>query len=718
MKRLITFLLLFAAFKVAGQTTGYLRFDTVRIFKQNGTCELYLINSTKDSLGLLTNVGGGLTRFIKPKKLNDSTLVIGLDTISMAGNTQLFVPRISSTDQEIVRFNGTNGDIQGTPGVTANGSGNFTVPSFWTLTNSTGLQYTMLPLSHGYSTPTTGSNNTPFDYVTGAQTQSSGNLELFRVATLYNQTSTAGGTDFVIKRTETALGSGTHNFLRFDGGAAGTTERFSIDRLGRVKVGQLDNGTSADSVVVWDAATMYLKKVAQSDISGGSTDTTVTESPVYVKTGAEDTLAVLYDTTTITIRTTGVNDSALMVNTNNVATVQRLADSLAAHPTLIVDTVVYAHAGAESDTTTHSELIGKTVISLEAHPYNLHLATSYPPASDEVYVNTATGGTKFGTALQSGQTITWIYKYLTTTGTPVVEGIQVNGGPTQTGIVGIATGLPKPGKSIRIKVDSVFNRVDVGDSSYAVLAGVLRPTFDTATSQNTWAWISNSDHGNINIKDSVVATSTGVQVFYDSSTYPKVITFLIVNDETASRIAQTTGSFQGKAGSLFWSNGGYTAGASVGLTNATITLSNLRGISVQVVWNGSAWVMTNVGQNAINFNSTSPTISYSAGRLRMQNLPFNMKEWPSVMGYAPNGVDSLVGYQPAIEVINSNWADIYFWDSKNNVKYTAATPPTNFGVYVNFGQTFAACNPQTEDFGFNSNFWVIAIMKKIYLPSN
>lgn len=79
------FVLLFAALKVAGQTTGYFRYDTVKIMKQNGTCELYVINKTKDSLGLLTNVGGGLTRFIKPKMLNDSSIIIGLDTIIIRG---------------------------------------------------------------------------------------------------------------------------------------------------------------------------------------------------------------------------------------------------------------------------------------------------------------------------------------------------------------------------------------------------------------------------------------------------------------------------------------------------------------------------------------------------------------------------------------------------------------------------------------------------------
>lgn len=86
MKRLIIFLLLFAAIKVAGQTTGYLRFDTVKIYKQGGTAELYLINKTKDSLGVLTNIGGGLTEFRKCRVLNDSTIVVGRDTLTVRGN--------------------------------------------------------------------------------------------------------------------------------------------------------------------------------------------------------------------------------------------------------------------------------------------------------------------------------------------------------------------------------------------------------------------------------------------------------------------------------------------------------------------------------------------------------------------------------------------------------------------------------------------------------
>lgn len=62
-----------------------LRADTVVIEKTGGSGELKIKNSTRDSLGLLVNIGGGRTQFIRARALNDSTVVIGKDTITIKG---------------------------------------------------------------------------------------------------------------------------------------------------------------------------------------------------------------------------------------------------------------------------------------------------------------------------------------------------------------------------------------------------------------------------------------------------------------------------------------------------------------------------------------------------------------------------------------------------------------------------------------------------------
>jgi hypothetical protein len=86
MKRIIIILLLFAATKVAGQTIGYLRFDTVMITKAGGTAELVLLNKTKDTVGILANPNGnGRTRFMRSRAINDSTIVVGPDTLVLKG---------------------------------------------------------------------------------------------------------------------------------------------------------------------------------------------------------------------------------------------------------------------------------------------------------------------------------------------------------------------------------------------------------------------------------------------------------------------------------------------------------------------------------------------------------------------------------------------------------------------------------------------------------
>jgi hypothetical protein len=70
-----------------------------------------------------------------------------------------------------------------------------------------------------------------FTFDAGTQTNSSGLLNVIRVLPTYNQTGTASSTDFLINRTETALGIGPHLFADFQIGGA---SRFKVDRTGAI----------------------------------------------------------------------------------------------------------------------------------------------------------------------------------------------------------------------------------------------------------------------------------------------------------------------------------------------------------------------------------------------------------------------------------------------------------------------------------------------------
>lgn len=131
------------------------------------------------------------------------------------------------------------------------------------------------------------------------------------------------------------------------------------------------------------------------------------------------------------IRTVANSNTIIWDSTSTVNTLTPKADTsvlatqfdLSQIPFLVVDSVNYIHSGSELDTLTFSALVGKTILVTNIHPYTLYEVTSYPPSSDQVYINTGTGGVKFGTALQSGQTVTIIYKYISTTGNATTTGI-------------------------------------------------------------------------------------------------------------------------------------------------------------------------------------------------------------------------------------------------------------------------------------------------------
>lgn len=87
MKKLL--LAIFSLISIIGysQTTGYLRYDTVKIMKQNGNSNLIIENATRDSLGFLYNYGGGRTRFEVIRSVPGG-IKIGEDTIIIAQSNE------------------------------------------------------------------------------------------------------------------------------------------------------------------------------------------------------------------------------------------------------------------------------------------------------------------------------------------------------------------------------------------------------------------------------------------------------------------------------------------------------------------------------------------------------------------------------------------------------------------------------------------------------
>jgi hypothetical protein len=87
MKRIFLFLSLLISFVAAsGQATLNFRADTIKIWKNGGYATLLVQNNTKDTTGLGYNAGNGELRFKTPYAINDSTLVLGNDTIVLNGS--------------------------------------------------------------------------------------------------------------------------------------------------------------------------------------------------------------------------------------------------------------------------------------------------------------------------------------------------------------------------------------------------------------------------------------------------------------------------------------------------------------------------------------------------------------------------------------------------------------------------------------------------------
>lgn len=102
-------------------------------------------------------------------------------------------------------------------------------------------------LSTGHTTSTAG--NIWFRIASGTTTASSGTSIGMQFTSTYNQSSTAAGTDLLINRTETAIGSGTHRLIDAQVGGA---SKFSVDRAGGVRIG---GANAANQISVVDRGT-------------------------------------------------------------------------------------------------------------------------------------------------------------------------------------------------------------------------------------------------------------------------------------------------------------------------------------------------------------------------------------------------------------------------------------------------------------------------------
>jgi hypothetical protein len=88
MKKLLFLIILICIEKALNAQYIYtIKADSVKITNSCDTAELIIENHTQNVYGFLYNKGRGRTEFRRAVKLNDSTLLLGNDTVVIVGNT-------------------------------------------------------------------------------------------------------------------------------------------------------------------------------------------------------------------------------------------------------------------------------------------------------------------------------------------------------------------------------------------------------------------------------------------------------------------------------------------------------------------------------------------------------------------------------------------------------------------------------------------------------
>lgn len=175
-----------------------------------------------------------------------------------------------ATDNAIVRWDGTSGKIIQNSAVTIDDTnGHMHVLANWRLFNTSGAFLGFINETIFFTSPSIGTNLQSFIFNTISQTQNSNITDLFTIQTSYNQSGTAGTNDLLIRRNESSIGSGEHNFIQLRGGLTGSTVKFRIDYTGSIFANgsvinflNIPTGSSTDFAVTMDASGNLRKSTA------------------------------------------------------------------------------------------------------------------------------------------------------------------------------------------------------------------------------------------------------------------------------------------------------------------------------------------------------------------------------------------------------------------------------------------------------------------------